>query len=259
MKKNIFMIAAAAVLSVSCAAAEESVFGALAAGARFAADAAAPPPVPLFTDAAPAVVFVPDYWPQPASGKPAVFNYFNKGGLPANMTSVFSRQPDGTVWQDDYLNGKWKDRWLLRYDPLRGVVEFGDDYPSSGAEAAILGPVKKMRFRSGGEILWGGHQPVGGKLECGIYLDVLASHMLPGQAVAQKGHQSVWFAKVLPFFEDVLGRRHGETLMLFYQQDWNGGVPIGALYWMEKGVGPVQLQWAGNYQLVGEPMAAAPQ
>jgi|GEM_PF-4169946 len=201
-------------------------------------------------------IFVPDYWPQPSFLKPIAFTYFNKNGAPMNEVSVFSRQPDGTIWEDDYLNGSWKGRWLLRYDIMRGVIEFGDDYPTSGVEKPVLGDVKKKRFLSGSEILWGGHQLTGSTLDVRVRMDVLGSHMLPGTAAFEKGHQFVHFAEILPSFVDVLGQTHGETLLLFYQQDWNGGAPTGALYWLEKGVGPVQIHWAGNYQLVGDPIAA---
>ena len=200
--------------------------------------------------------FVPDYWPQPALGKPRIFDYFNKDGSPCNQRSVFTRMPDGSISQYDYVNGVWKDRWLLRYDIKRGVIEFGDDYPTTGTEAAIIGPLKRMRFKPGKEILWGAVQDVNDHFSVPVECDALASTMIPMQALFTKGNQAIYFTGRVPSFTDVLGQKHGDTILCFYQQDWNGGDDVGALYWFEKGVGPVQIQWASKYNMVGDPIAA---
>lgn len=170
-----------------------------------------------------------DFWPHPRPGEMIRLQYDG----PANIRSDYVLADDGvTLLCKDYHSNVWRDTWLIRFDPTRGVLEYGDDYPTSGIEKLLLGPIRKTRFQPGKEISWGGKHDVGDVISSQCIIDHSLSRLLPPfKNRGDFGWQMVHFEAL-----------DGDTLRFVYSQAW-ASKQVGARHYMERGFGPVKIEW----------------
>jgi hypothetical protein len=172
---------------------------------------------------------VSEFWPNPKVGQRIDFVYTG----PIVLLSVFTTDYAGTLFCVDYQDGVWKDTWLMRRDPQRGVLEYGDDLETTNWwEKKIIGPVKKIRYKTGKEIIWGHYQNVGDMVHGQVEINHAASKMLPPFTTKDSfGYQTVLFENLVD-----------DILTLVYVQPWGEKV-YGARYHMKHGVGPIKIEW----------------
>jgi hypothetical protein len=172
---------------------------------------------------------VAEFWPSPLANQ--AWNFVYDG--PIVLRSVFFKDTAGTLYCVDYQDGAWKDTWLMRKDPVRGVLEYGDDIETTNWwEKRVIGPIKKIRYKPGKEIVWGHHQNVGDIVHAQVEIDHRASTMLPPFTTKDSfGYQTVGFDSLVD-----------DMLVMTYVQPWGSKV-YGAKYHMKHGVGPIKIEW----------------
>ena len=196
-----------------------------------------------------------EYWPFPALNTKAIFTYYNPDKSSANVVSNFHLDMNTqSILCEDYVAGKYQDTWYLRYDYIKGVVEWRDDQPLSGALSWIFGSTKKIVYKSGNEILWGVNQNIGDTIENSIVIDFSKST----GALPASGWQVVKFNNHYSTYVDCIGQTWNDVLEFTYTQTW-GSKTTGAIYRNAKGIGPIEIQWVGinnNKTIITPPIAA---
>jgi hypothetical protein len=176
---------------------------------------------------------VADYWPHPPAGK-TLTNTFDAGLVLAYSQVANTPGKAGPgVKLHQTQNGVWRNDWFMRYDPVRGVLEYEDDYPVvlwqpwnpgwPNVKAAVMAP--------GHEIIWGGAEAVGSILQgqCEIKFPQLY------------GWQRVVFNSLHSF---TCPAGTFNVLDLTYYQSWsNTSTIVGANMYFALGLGQIYTAW----------------
>jgi len=179
---------------------------------------------------------VAEYWPNPGLANTLTLAYFNADGTSANVSSSFSFDPSTySIVEKDYVDDKWADTWYIRYDPVRGVVEWRDDNPIQ------LGLVKRLVYRTGSEILWGSTVRLGETVTNQPIIDYSRSAWAAPFVTGPwaYGWQAVTFTD-----RHAVYNGFADVLEFEYAQTWNG-TTRGAIYRCARGLGPIEIQWTG--------------
>ena len=178
-----------------------------------------------------------DYWPQPT-----IFTSIRQDGINFDGTtfsSVFSVDPNDTttIRQDDYVDGEWRDRWILKYGP-DGVLEIADEYKADFYQFWTNRRV--VAFAHGKEIKWGGDQKLGDVIDADATIDWLRSTFFTAPS---RGRQRVEFFDQFNRFTVADGSaQYNDVIEVIYDQTWNGKT-AGARMWFARGIGIIQLSW----------------
>ena len=177
---------------------------------------------------------VADYWPHPPAGK-TLTNTFD-AGLVLSYSQVANTpgKAGPGVKLHQTQNGVWQNDWFLRYDPVRGVLEYEDDYPPIWWQPWVPGwpNVAAKVMASGKAIVWGGvAQAVPSNLQaqCEIAFPSLF------------GWQQVQFNSMHSF---TCPAGTFEVLDLTYYQAWvNTSAIVGANMYFAPGLGQIYTAW----------------
>lgn len=192
-----------------------------------------------------------DYWPKPMVNKPMAFDY-GKGADGKNLTSVYLNSGDSSIFYlDDYVDGEWKDRWVLDYYTERGLIEISDLYPAKSYQ--FWTSRRTTGFTPGKEIPWGYVQKIDDVIDQEI--EISPWHSTPVEWY-NKGRQRVEFVVKWDHFTASNGMKYNDVLEVTYDQSFGGNASVGNRGWYAKGIGLVQLRWRSKGIDVGDPMAA---
>jgi len=128
-------------------------------------------------------------------------------GITQRLTSTTSNGKRINLLQDFDSNFTWLDTWNYIVDPLKGVLETGDQFPNSSAP----GGYTAVYFEPGGEIFWGNIMSVGQSVGKQI---VIASMK---KTAMSYGYQSLYLAALHPSFS-VLGKSYANVVQLLVDQ-----------------------------------------
>lgn len=184
-----------------------------------------------------------DYWT-----RPTIFNsiYVNFGVNYDGKTygQIYSVNPKdwSTIWIDDIRAGVWLDRWYMKYDTPRGIIEYADAYPKKAYQ--LFSQWSVLRFVSGQEIFWGGNQKIGDTVTTSFVVNPFTSTFPtpPGS-----GTQTMKFLTQYSSFKTKKNVTYKDVIVVTYDQNFNGK-NIGARYWFARGKGIIQLSWRNNGQ-----------
>ena len=192
-----------------------------------------------------------DYWPTPKVGGSVTFDY-GLGADGKNLTSVYTNSGDSSIFYlDDYIDGEWKDRWVLDYYTERGILETADLYPAKSYQ--FWTSRRTTGFTRGKEIPWGNVQNVGDIIDQEIEISFWNSTPFEWWS---KGRQRVEFVKHQKTFTAKNGKKYKDVLEVTYDQSFGDKPSVGNRGWYAKGIGLVQLTWRSEGNDVGNPMPA---
>lgn len=192
-----------------------------------------------------------DYWPQPEIGKTVTFDY-GVGADGKSLVSTYTNSGDSKVFYlDDYVDGQWKDRWVLDYFTDRGILETADVYPAHSYQ--FWTSRRTTAFIPGYEIPWGNEQEVGDRIDREICISLWRSTPIEW---CSQGRQVVEFVKQQKTFTAKNGLKYKDVLEVTYDQSFGGKPSVGNRGWYAKGIGLVQLTWRSEGNDVGNPMPA---
>lgn len=192
-----------------------------------------------------------DYWPKPTLTKSISQEGTNYDG--GTLKSTFAVDPNDSniIWQDEYVNGKWQDRWIIKTGPDQ-VVETADIYPAMRYQ--FWTSKRITAFVPGKEIKWGGTQKLGDIINEPCKISWFRSTLFtPGIT----GNQVVEFYDQYTNFTVADGSaQYKDVLEVIYDQTWNNKT-AGARMWFARGIGIVQLSWRDTFKdtdMVKKPM-----
>jgi len=192
---------------------------------------------------------VRSYWPFPAGGA-TLTNTFT-GGVVLTYSAVPNTpgRAGSGIRMYTTQNGVWINDWFYRADPVRGILEFEDDYPPSSWWQRIIYPsgVVPRVMAPGREVIWGGTQNFGD--------DIQAQAEIKGGPFgigAVWGWQQVKFTALLPSFVVPAGT-FASVLQLEYWQSWTNSSTIsGAVLYLAPGLGQIKAAWTINRVPTGQ-------
>lgn len=192
-----------------------------------------------------------DYWPKPTIAESIEQVGTNFDGTTFKSTFALDPNDTTTVWQDDYVDGEWRDRWVLKIKDGE-VVEVADEYKADFYQFWTNRRV--TAFADGSEIKWGGTQHLGDVIEEPAQISWWKSTFFTAPSL---GLQRVEFYDQFNRFTVADGSaQYNDVLEVIYDQTWNGKT-AGARMWFAKGIGIIQLSWRHESQdteMVKSPM-----
>jgi hypothetical protein len=182
------------------------------------------------------------YWPFPGSLQRRTNEYTN--GI-SNIYTFAADTPAGGgkgICLRQFINGnQWDSDWFYRNDPVRGILEYEDDYPAPSW--MFWSKTKNCLMASCKEIIWGGTlQNVGDVIhgQCEIARGIGFGPM------PLYGWQQVQFIDILSTYTVTAGT-FSNVLKLQYWQTWaNSPNSSGAIMWLAPDIGQLRAEWTKN-------------
>jgi len=172
------------------------------------------------------------YWPTPGQGR-TLTNTFS-----SEIVQTYTDEAVGNYRLRQVINGKWDCDWFYRLDPMRGVLEYRDDYPKNWYNYLELWKkTREVWCLPGKEIFWGGPFERTGA--------VAAKQCVTSGPLGQYGWQEIFFNAILPTYVTKAGTFEN-VLVLTYWQQWGGGKIDGAKMWLAPGLGQIRAEWMLN-------------
>jgi len=169
------------------------------------------------------------YWPQPKQGH-TITNYFS-----SRIIQTYTRDYYDGFRLRQRIKLKWDCDWYYRIDPIRGVLEYRDDYPPKWYNWPWQ-YAREVSCVPGKEIEWGGNEQTG---------TTIVRQCETSGLFGQYGSQVIIFHEIIPFYETKAGT-FMEVLVLTYGQQWGGGRIDGAKMWFAPGLGQIRAEWRRN-------------
>lgn len=189
-------------------------------------------------------LFMPAYWPLFNTPELRRFDYTDPTGALAPITSVFSydKATDSMLYNDFNGDGSWRDTWYYQYRPGFGIAEWRDDeVMPAGWMTTFFG--KKKRVVMDPPIGWGEWLDVGETYT--NYPKMVPWKCRPPQFASGKNVVTIkdYTLGTPQYLKEHRVEDYEHVIQMRYQQSWNDKPPVGANYWMARGVGPVAIQW----------------
>ena len=176
------------------------------------------------------MVDVTSYWPL-LPPKKVIVNKFD------NLSLAYSYDESlKTMRMDEYdANHNWIDAWYYRLDPVRGIIEWGDEYPNTSLFKNIK-PRRSTFYSKGFENLWGGTNQA---------IHSYITQEVRSWSVIEWPTNSGW--NYIRFEDDnaqivIGGKTYNQCLKIYREETWNGKTST-TVYYLAKGIGFVGIDY----------------